>query len=123
MEMKERTLIALGVVLGMGLALSVMAAGKPLVVKGTITAIDAKARTVAVSTQKEVLDLKVNSNAEMVEGGKPILWGELRVGDQVEVDYLTTGGVHTASRLVRVHAAPAKAKQSAEHHSAHPTNK
>jgi len=109
--MKQKTLIALGMVVGLGLALSVMAAEKPLVVQGTIAAIDATAKTVTVKTEKEQLSFKLASNVALVDAGKPIALGELKVGDHVKVDYLTAGGSHSATRVERVHAMPAKAPQ------------
>jgi hypothetical protein len=110
--MRQTTLIALGLIVGLGLALGAMAAEKNLVAQGAITAIDAKARTLTVGAGQEQLTIKLAANAEILAAGKPVALDTLKKGEQVRVEYMNTGDSRTGHRLELV-AAPASARAAA----------
>ena len=76
--MRHRSLIALGMVFGLGLAVAAVAADKPLVAQGKIAHIDAKANTLTLAAGEEHVTFTLGANTAYTAFGKASTMARLR---------------------------------------------
>jgi hypothetical protein len=111
--MSQRTLLAIGLVVGLGIALGAAADQKTLFLQGAITGVNAKAREVNVTAGDGHLTVKLADSATLVaEGNKPIAFKDLKKGERVKVEYTVAGGVRLAQHVELV-GTPAVTKTAA----------
>ena len=84
---------------------------------GEVVSLDATAKTLSVSAHPmaaspDAMKFSVASDLKVVAGAKAEAFGQLSVGDQVTVTYLSKGDTNVATRIDRTASlAPAKKSQ------------
>jgi len=117
--MRQRTLIMVGLVVGLGLALAASAADKPLVAQGKIAHVDLKARSLTLAAGHERVTFKLEPDTTYTAFGKPSELMKLRLGEQAVVQYTMSGDTRTASEIDIVAGAPSAAPRRPAHTAAH----
>ena len=97
--MRHRSLIALGMVVGLGLAVAAFAADKPLVAQGRIAHIDAKANTLTLAAGEEHVTFTLGANTGYTAFGKASTMARLRSGEQAIVQYTMSGETRMATKV------------------------
>lgn len=96
-------------------ALTLLVAGGALAktstqkVSGTITKLDASAKTFAVEHGKQEMRFELASDAKIMSGAKAESLDSLSVGQNVSVTYVDEGSAHRAQRVDLAKAATHKA--------------
>ncbi len=116
--MRHRSLIALGMVFGLGLAVAAFAADKPLVAQGKIAHIDAKANTLTLAAGEEHVTFTLGANTAYTAFGKASTMARLRSGEQAIVHYTMSGETRMATTVEVVGTQPTAAH--AKHNNAKP---
>ena len=111
--MRKGFLVVVGVVFVLALATSAVAAektaAKTMKAWGTVTAVDATAKTVTIKEKSGDVTFKFADNAKVMASGKTMTFADLKANEHVSVHYTVSGSDKVASEIfVSMHHTMAK---------------
>ena len=107
--MRQRSLIVLGMVVGLGLAMASFAADRPLVAQGRISHVDMKASTLTLAAGEEHVTFTLAANTAYTAFGKASSLAHLRPGEHALVHYTMSGETRTATKVEVISSQPTTA--------------